>query len=319
MRKVICPSCNETIEIDDTQTIFVCEHCQTQIETIRALKTTELYLNRILKAANQYVENAYSYSEAYKYFKEFLVFVPNNLDAIIGMLYSLLKTSSLKNNVFEKFINEFNANDIVLESTTYIRLGHFFEQSLKALFTYQNNIIKYHVSANEKEKEIVYYNLIGLLKTYDFLNENILLFTDQEYIDSIFISKDEINANKDRLLTFMKSLNVYQTDYRNFDDAIILFNNRRILYSAFDINNYDDVNDFAIFKVVNNAQSMYKYIFFALISLFALSIVGLILVFAIPTNTIIGYSILGVALGLFFVVYGAHYFLRKKMLKELDN
>lgn len=319
MRKVVCPSCNELVEIEEDQTIAECPHCKESHEVKSYYKNTENFINVLLMNANKYVENAYSYEEAYKCYKTVLELVPEHLDSILGMEICLLKTSSLKNNVFDKFINEFNSHEINLEKTTYIRLGHFFEQTIDTIFKYQNSIINFLANASDEEKEICYYNLIGVIKVYDFVLENISIFSEEEYKDSIFISLDEIKTNKDKLLSYMKDLDVYKGEFSKPDELEICFNNKKIKYNEFNIENYPNVNDYAFFKVISiKGQKFIYYIFAMLIILFIGMTVGLIL--SLMANTkIAGYIILGICAGLFILTYAGFHLYRKKIMKEING
>lgn len=319
MKKVICPSCNELVEIDENETIATCPHCEASAEVKTYYKTTESYINALLVNANKYVDNAYSYEEAYKCYKRVLELVPEHLDSILGMEICLLKTSSLKKNVFNEFINEFNSHEINLEKSTYIRLGHFFEQTIDTIFKYQSNILKFLETATDEEKEIAYYNLLGVIKVYDFVTQNISIFSEEEYKDSIFISFDEIKTNKDKLLTYMKELNVYSGEFSNIDEVYICFNNKKIKYCEFNIENYPNVVDYAFFKVISlKGQKFIYYIFAMLVLLFIGMTVGLVLSLMGNTKTI-GYIVLGICAGLFIVTYGGFYLYRKKIMKQING
>ena len=118
MRKLLCPFCQNEVDIDTSNQLNECPHCNKIIDTNSAINYTQTYLNNVYKNATQYFESAYSFSEAYKYYKEFLKFEPKHLDAILSSLLSLLRTSTLKTNVFNQIINDFNNSEIILEKTT---------------------------------------------------------------------------------------------------------------------------------------------------------------------------------------------------------
>ena len=110
MRKLLCPFCQNEVDIDTSNQLNECPHCNKIIDTNSAINYTQTYLNNVYKNATQYFESAYSFSEAYKYYKEFLKFEPKHLDAILSSLLSLLRTSTLKTNVFNQIINDFIEN-----------------------------------------------------------------------------------------------------------------------------------------------------------------------------------------------------------------
>lgn len=319
MRKLVCPFCNEAVDLDVNNSLNECPNCGKIIDTPTAINNTQVYLNNINKAAHQYFDSAYSYEESYRYFKEFLRFEPTHLDAILGKLLSLLRTSTLKKNVFNQLIEEFNNSDIVLEKSTYIRIGHFFEELIGSTFLYQKRIIDFTNMASAIELEIAYNDLIDLLGFYDFINENIEMFTEEEYKDSIFVSKEEISLNKEKLLTFLRNSNRVSFDVKCLGYAEIFVNNKKLLHSEFDIKNYEEVTDFAFFDLMEGGLKA-NYITFALLIILTLGvIVGLILAFVLKTNQWIGWTILGVCAAADLAVYLVFTKKRAKKLASLNK
>ena len=315
MRKVVCPFCNEAIDIDITNQINECPHCGKMIETNNTLDYTQKYLAEVYKTATQYYEGALSYNESYRYFKEFLRFEPTHLDSILYKFISLLRTSTLKRNVFNEFIEDFNKSEILIEKGTYIRIGHFFEEVIGSTFLYQKRIIDFLDHATPVEQEIALNSLIDLYSFYNFINENISLFTEEEYKDSIFISKDEIALNKEKLFTYIKDSHKFDIDVNNLGSAAIFVNNKKILHSEFDINNYEEVTDFAFFDVMQNGIKQ-NYVTFIMLIVCTLGVVaGLILGFTLDkTINWIGWAVLAVSAVadvLIFVIFS------KKRTKKL--
>ena len=314
MKRLVCPYCNESVELDITNAVNECPHCGKIVDSTVAIKNTQAYLNNIYKAAYQYFESAYSFEEAYRYFKEFLRYEPTHLDAILMKLLSLFRCSSLKKNVFNQLIEEFNSAEIVLEKTTYIRIGHFFEELLGSMFLYQKRIIDFIEMASPLEAEIAYNNIVDLLGFYDFVFENLELFTEEEYKDSIFISKEEISLNKEKLITFMRNSNNLSFDLKSLGSAEIFVNNKKIIHSEFDINNYEEVTDFALFDLMEGGLKA-NYLTFVLLILLTIGvIVGLVLALVLPDIQWVGWTILGVCAA---ADVGVYIFFTKKRAKKL--
>ena len=319
MKKLVCPFCNEAIDLDVTNQVNECPNCGKIIETKTALNNTQVYLNNIYRTAFQYFESAYSFDEAYRYFKEFLRFEPEHLDAILHKFISLLRTSTLKKNVFNQIINEFNTSEIVLEKSTYIRIGHFFEEIIASTFLYQKRIIEFVEMANGSESEIAYNNMIDLLGFYDFINENLDLFTEEEYKDSIFIPRDEINLNKEKLLTYLRNSNRVALDAKSLGSAEIFVNNKKIIHSEFEISQYEDVTDFAFFDVMQGGLKA-NYLTFALLIICTIGvIVGLILALTLPHIQWLGWTILGVSAAADVATYIVFTKKRAKKLAQLNK
>lgn len=294
MRKLLCSHCNEVVEIDVSNAVNYCPNCGQPLDTISTINSTKAYVQNVYKTAVQLYESAYSFDEAYRYYKEFLKFDPKALDAIIGKFLSLIKTSSLKKNVFNKFIEDFNNSDIVLEKTTYIRLGHFFEELMNAVFVYQKRIIEFSEVATEAEKELAYNNIVDLLGFYNFIEENINMFTDEEYADSIFISKEEFKLNKEKLMVFMRDSNSFKYDIKELSSAEIFVNNKKIIHSEFDYSLYDEVQDCAFFYVMKGGYKS-SYLVFGILILFVLMVVaGVIVIFTAPTIQWLAWTLIGI-------------------------
>ena len=66
MRKLLCPFCNEPFDVDPNDQLTECPHCNKVVDTKNAINHTQIYLNEVNKAANQYFESAYSYTELYE-------------------------------------------------------------------------------------------------------------------------------------------------------------------------------------------------------------------------------------------------------------
>ena len=320
MRKLLCPFCNEPFDVDPNDQLTECPHCNKVVDTKNAINHTQIYLNEVNKAANQYFESAYSYTEAYKYFTEFLKYEPNHLDAILSRLLSLFRTSTLKRNTFKQIIEDFNNADIILESSTYIRIGHFFEELMASTFLYQRRLIEFIDMANNQEVEIALNNMVDLLGFYDFFFENINLFTETEYNDSIFIKKDEISLNKEKLLAYMRNSNHFSFDVNNLGSAEIFVNNKKMIHSEFDVESYTEVNDFAFFDVMKNGLKA-NYRTFALLILFTIGVVaGVILGFTLPKDIQwIGWVVLAVCAAADVITYVVFTKKREKKLAQLNK
>lgn len=316
--KVICPECQSVIEIDDAYDIATCHECQKSFQVLDLKKYTAAYIAKLRRNAESYESNAYSFKEAFNVYKEILTFIPNDLDAACGMLINGIKKSSFKDTYFQEFITTFNSLDLTLDSTTYIRLGHFFEQIYTSINYFQLYLVSFLKSCNEKEKEIIYKDLMDLYYLYNLIFENLALFTSEEYHESIFVEKEIMEKSFDDLkkIILNKEAVSYDNDV-NKDSVIFHLNGKDIKYSEFNIDDYNDVQDFNIFRVNTSAKN-YIYIFVALILCCVLALVGAILSFTVEPKYI-GYSILGISIAAFAVIYIIFVVMRKRTLASLNN
>lgn len=315
--KVICPNCHKEIDIEKDVDVFECPECHKAFTYKSVVDFTNIHIKKYLRSAEQYESNAYSYKDAFYCYNEVLRFLPNNLDAFLGKLLNGIKKSTLKDTYFKQFIEDFNNQDLVLDPTTYIRIGHFFEEVLLCLFKYvkaMDNLIS--IASNDEEKIIAYKNLLDVNELYKLINENIALFNEQEYQDSVFISKDQINAEEEFIKKYLNDSNIYKLSEK-LDDTLIFSGNIKLKYSEFNIDDYSNIQDYYVFKLNVNADK-YKYIFIALALFIAVSIVGLVLTLTMEDKTP-GYITLGVSLGLFALTYIGFILLRRKTLKDLSK
>ena len=216
--KVICPECQSVIEIDDAYDIATCHECQKTFQVLDLKKYTATYIAKLRRNAESYESNAYSFKEAFNVYKEILTFIPNDLDAACGMLINGIKKSSFKDTYFQEFITTFNSLDLTLDSTTYIRLGHFFEQIYTSINYFQLYLVSFLKSCNEKEKEIIYKDLMDLYYLYNLIFENLALFTSEEYHESIFVEKEIMEKSFDDLkkIILNKEVVSYDNDVNKF-------------------------------------------------------------------------------------------------------
>ena len=134
--------------------------------------------------------------------------------------------------------------------------------------------------------------------------------------DSVFISKDQINAEEEFIKKYLNDSNIYKLSEK-LDDTLIFSGNIKLKYSEFNIDDYSNIQDYYVFKLNVNADK-YKYIFIALALFIAVSIVGLVLTLTMEDKTP-GYITLGVSLGLFALTYIGFILLRRKTLKYLSK
>lgn len=316
MKKIICPQCQKIVDVDKENEIIECKECKKSFSFESGITFTKLYIKRLFKTANQYESNAFSYKEAYECYEEILLFDPNNLDAILGKLLNMIKMSTFKNNYLIQFINEFNTYDIILENKTYIRIGHFFEEVYKAVYKYYSFNVSLLEMCNEKEKEIIYKNFLEIEETYKLINENINLFTDTEYNDSIYISKEVIFSEEEQIKKYINDSQIYKIS-KQLNDTIIYTNDSKIIYKDFNIENYNDIVDLDVFKI-NKSTNTYKAVFMFLILFFIVAFIGFILLLT-QENKIIGYTLLGSGIGLFGITYLLFLFFRKKQINNLTK
>ena len=107
----------------------------------------------------------------------------------------------------------------------------------------------------------------------------------------------------------------FDIDVNNLSSAAIFINNKKILHSEFDINNYEEVTDFAFFDVMQNGIKQ-NYVTFIMLIVCTLGVVaGLILGFTLDkTINWIGWAVLAVSAVadvLIFVIFS------KKRTKKL--
>src|SRR5574344_2623185 len=93
--KCLCEKCGTTHEWDSENKIYTCEKCGAQYPTEIASRNYQTTEGKILASANQSYDEAFSYSNAYVYFKTYIENEPDSLDGFLGMLSSRIRMSTI--------------------------------------------------------------------------------------------------------------------------------------------------------------------------------------------------------------------------------
>ncbi|MEG2270066.1 MAG: hypothetical protein RSB95_04775 [Bacilli bacterium] len=313
---LMCPQCGEIMSVEDPGEAVICLNCKEEFSTTTGNKLYYNYKVKLLKAANQSYVECYDYKLANTNFGIILKVEPTDLDALTGYELSLLKLSTLKKNTFKEYIDVLNNSDIVLGHETYIRLGHFFEESYELLFIYQRKVIaKYTSLEDTSAKSLMLKNFLELYELYNFIASNLEIFKHEELADSFYLDSEVISKALDEVKSILQA-SALIGDGKNYKDTLLVVNGVTLPYSAIEPSSVD-IEDEVIYNVVNN-MAMFKYSFAILVAFVVLIIVGFLLMITNAT-ALAGYILTPIAFAGFFLTYYLNKVIRSKNLNKLDK
>lgn len=313
----ICPNCQEIIKVEGENAVAICPKCEQEFDTNIGFKLYQNYFTKLVRSAEQCYGEAFNYELAFQYYGSALQLEENNLDIILGYLLSALKVSTLKKNNFALFIKTIDEKEIELGHDTYIRLGHFFEDSYEICFLYQKKVIALINDENSNNKKaIIIKDLLELLDVYNSIADYLSFFTEEELIDSFFLEKEVIDENITNLKNILQENNLIG-DGKNYKETLLNVNGVDILYSEINVDEVSDVEDQKIFLTVNN-MGTFKFSFVLLIILTIGIIAGFILMFFEQTK-IAGYVVGPTCFALFLGVYYLNKVIRNKNLEKIKK
>ncbi|MEG1222874.1 MAG: hypothetical protein RSD69_04210 [Bacilli bacterium] len=304
------------MSVEDPGEVSICLNCKEEFSTNTGNKLYYNYKVKLLKAANQSYIECYDYKLANTNFGIILKAEPTDLDALTGYELSLLKLSTLKKNTFKEYIDVLNKSDIVLGHETYIRLGHFFEESYELLFIYQRKLLaKYATIEDTSVKSLMLKNFLELYELYNFISDNLEIFKHEELADSFYLDAEVIAKALSEVKDILQSAALIG-DGKDYKESMLVVNGKTLLYSEIEPNNID-IEDEVIFNVVNN-MVMFKYSFAILVIFIVLIITGFLLMITNVT-ALAGYILTPIAFVGFFLTYYLNKVIRSKNLNKLDK
>ncbi len=289
--KIICPDCNEIIEIDEenVEPSITCPSCKMKFPTIEGKKAYDTTL-KLLKNRGHKAYLKFKFNEAQEYYKEALNLEPNDLESIVKYGLNLLYSQRFDKLKFNELIKFLDSNDIILNSeNTYTFLGFletylgqayvFIKESKRLMiedsFINETYFNYYYEGLKEIKSSLDYFkNIFNLLKKddYDHFKE-----INDVNIDEYF-KKTENEINSRLLRTY---------NINHLGDCIKEDDNLKILNS--NIKDYEDieVKDLRIIVPNEKIKKLMKLLYIGSGSLLGIALVLLILGISLKLSTII--------------------------------
>ena len=295
--KVMCYKCGNIEEVEDSTDSFFCEKCSTTSTVQQAKNSYQLYLGKLFKSANQAYEEAFSFKQSCDYFSQILELEPDNLDAYIGVINSKIRMSTLIDTNFKEVYNSLKDKNLLLDETTYIRLGHFIEQIYTSLFVYINKAYKiYKESKNLVEQAAVLKSFFEIKQLFGLLKDNLAAFNDDEKKESFYVTDEEITSFESTLNQVLSDKNIVIVN----DKAQIYINGKLMDVNDINKETFSSIEDKVLF--LSNPSNVFFKIIFAILGVSCAGmLVGFILI--LLNMSTIGLSIAGSFLGVFIVTY----------------
>jgi hypothetical protein len=314
-KKCLCIKCHKVTEIEDNESnVFTCPDCGTQMPLPSAIQNYELEVGKILRNANKAYDEAYSYQTALDLFKEYLKYEPDSLDGFIGLVNSTVRISTVLDSHFKDVCNLISNKDLILDNTTYIRLGHFIEQVFISCFIYirrANDI--YEKSKNLSQKAAICKAFWDIKSLFGILKESLSVLTDDERKESFFLEDSDIVSFEDIL---NRVLGNDETIKIEGNKCYLFINNEKIDSDNVSKDTFKNLSDDIIF-MSNPSNKLVILVFVLLGVACATMIAGLITV--LLGYQIAGYITIAVGIVLFAGVYFYHKIKHDKYIEEVNK
>lgn len=279
MIKIMCPSCDELLEVNETQEKLYCTKCFKNISIEQGKKYLVNYINKHTSLAFRYLNVATEYKKAREEFEKVVKLVSGDPTIIEGLIKSTLLMSTLRHSYISESLNYLNQYYDVLQHDIFSNNKRliFIEEINQYLNTYIKTLEERLMDEDrfyELEGKNIYLKVIDEVKEYK-----------QRIIDLYFINRN---------FTVKSSL----TRARLEKDLNILTHKKNINYgiqsSPFHLLNTSVVECYINDQIFLDNRKLYKsrniIIVWSLI-LFLIQCIGIMFIFLLPKRLLIGVPI----------------------------
>jgi len=283
MHKLLCPTCNHVIETDQEEFTY-CPNCFKKVSIEQGERNLSIFVSRHLYLGKVELKQATEYKKAIEDYKKVLEVEPTNFEASEGVVFASLYSSTLR----EPHLKD--ANELLIQYKDTLRIQSMnFERSVEFIEKLNSDLVYYKDEVTKRLKgDEGFYEEDGL-KLYKSIVNDLIAFketiVDLYFSDRKFPSKSSLT--KESLLLDIKNLkNELKTKYSVESNPLHKLNT-----SVDETYIRDDIfkDNRELYKKRNSAI---RFIFYTL----SLMIVGIILIFALPSKLLIGVPIASVGL-----------------------
>ena len=305
--KIICPDCNEIIEIDEEniEPSVVCPSCKMKFPTIEGKKAYDTTL-KLLKNRGHKCYLKFQFNEALECYKEALNLEPNDLESIVKYGLNLLYSQRFDNLKFKELIDFLDSNEIILNSeNTYTYLG-FLETFLGQAFVFireSNRLMIDDTFINEKYFNYYYNGLKEIKDTLEYFKNVFNLLKKEDYdhfkedndvnIDEYF-KKTETEVNSRLLRTY---------NINHLGDCIIEEDTLKVLNSNKKDLEDIEVKDLRVIIPNEKIKKLMKLLYIGSGSLIGIAAILLILGISLKNSIIIYISFIPMILTIIIDTY----------------
>ena len=105
MSKGVCPHCHQAVDVNLSENIETCLHCQKEYLPRQAHKLFELLYSQYSSNGNIALNISRNYAKAFDEYQKLLAIDGDSIDAIFGLASSIISLAKIDENVVEKVIS----------------------------------------------------------------------------------------------------------------------------------------------------------------------------------------------------------------------
>ena len=316
--KIICPNCNEIIEVNEEEITSVsCPNCKMKFPLIEGKKAYESNF-QLLKNRGHKAYLKFDFESAKEYYKEALKLKSDDLETICKYCLNVLYSASFDNLKFKEVIEFLDSQDITLTGeNTYTFLG-FLETFISQVFVFlkESKRLKIEDTFIKEEYFKYYYNGLKDIKySLDYFKNVFDLLKKEEY--EHFVEGNDTNIN-DYFAKAEKEINsrllrIYNINHKGdvtIEDDKLNYDGSNIK----DVSNIE-ITDLRIIIPNEKVQKLMKLMYIGSGSSLAIALILIILGLTLKIDilTYISFVPLGIAL----IILGYTFFnVRKENTKE---
>lgn len=316
--KIICPNCNEIIEVNEEEvTSVTCPNCKMKFPILEGKKAYETTF-QLLKNRGHKAYLKFDFESAKEYYKEALELKSDDLDAIVKYSLNLLYSASFNDLKFKEVISFLDAQDITLNSeNTYTFLG-FLETFISQVFVFLKESKRLKIEdtfINVEYFNYYYEGLKDIKYSLDYFSKVFDLLKKEEYDHFVEGSDTNINdyfakAEKEINSRLLRTYNInHKGDVTVEDDKLI-----------YDDSNIKDVSDLLLddLRIIipnKKVQNTMKLMYIGSGSTLGVALILIILGLTLKNSILTYISFIPLALAIIILVY-AFFKIRKENTKQ---
>ncbi len=316
--KIICPNCNEIIEInEEEETSCSCPNCKMKFPVIEGKKAYESTF-QLLKNRGHKSYLKFNFEEAQEYYLEALNLKEDDLDTICKYSLNLLYTSRFDDLKFKPVVEFLDSKEIILNGdNTYTYLG-FLETFISQIFVFLKESKRLKVEDTFIKEEYFNYYYQGLKDikySLDYFKNVFDLLKKEEYDHFVEGNDTNINdyfakAEKEINSRLLRTYNInHKGDLKVEDD--------KLNYDGSNIKDVNDIelNDLRIIIPNEKVQKLMKLMYVGSGSTLAIALILIILGLTLKMEILTYISFVPLGIAILILAY-AFFNVRKENTKQ---
>lgn len=244
MKKILCPSCNNIIEVENETEKLYCPHCFKNISFESGRKHLSNYVSRNFELARRMLNEATDYAKARTYYQNVLDIYQDDVEASQGLIVSTILLSTVRTSYIKEATNEIlrYKNTLKVNKLTIDNSQKFIEKIDGYVDEYISTLSK-RLSNNrtfyEKEGKELYLHAVkdGIRFKETLLS---IFFSERAFPLKCAVNKTTLKKDIEKLKNRLNSpysiesnpLNLLHTDVEEAYIPDIIFKDSKKLYQS---------------------------------------------------------------------------------------